>query len=237
MRRLLEARNPTRLLDSGRVIKADRNRKIIILSTGTDSEVFVKLHHHSSPMARLKSTLLGSRARRSHEKSELLRDHALPGPCSLGFVDIFEHRSRASAHFSEVLPDGRTLAHVLAENPDSPLTESASKLIAALHRRGLIHGDLKLTNLMVSADNLFFVDLDGLRRSASRRRRARDIARFLVGLAESSADPSVTRASFTAYCQALGVPEAALRDRVIAFARSFQKKHLAKYQRPARPIL
>lgn len=237
MRRLVEARNLPSLLNSGRVLKEDSTRRITILDIGGGTEVFIKLHHDGGLVEILKRILLGSRARRSHYKSELLREHHLPGPASLGFVDIFDHHCRASAHFSELLPDSRTLAHVIAENPDSPLIEAASKLIAALHQSGLIHGDLKLTNLMVSAENLFFVDLDGLRRSASARLRARDIARFLVGLAETDVALAMTRAAFTRYCEALDVPETALRDRVIAFAKSCQKKHLAKYQRPTRPIL
>lgn len=237
LRQLLLEQELANLLAGGRVIKEDKNRKIIAISTGADSEVFVKLNRDKSLVGRLKNTLRGSKARRSHEKSELLARYNLPGPESFGFVDIFDQQNHGSAHFSELLSNSQTLAQVLATHLNSSLTGSASKLIARLHQQGLIHGDLKLSNVMVSEEELYFVDLDGLRRSRSSRLRARDIARFLVALAEANAELAVTRTAFTTYCQTLGVPEQTLRDRVIASARTFQNKHLAKYQRPARPVL
>ncbi|HAD09009.1 MAG TPA: hypothetical protein DCF62_05975 [Porticoccaceae bacterium] len=237
LRQLLLERELSRLLSNGKIIKEDKNRKILAINTGPDSKVFVKLHREESPLERLKTAVLGSRAQRSHRKSELLDSRGLPGSASYGFIDIFDYEGRGSVHFSELLSDTETLAKTLATNPCSSPIKSASKLIATLHQQGLIHGDLKLTNLMVRGEKLYFVDLDGLRRSSSSRLRARDIARFLVALSEANTELSMTRSAFATYCQTLGIPEQALHERVIAIAKTFQKKHLTKYQRPPRPVL
>jgi tRNA A-37 threonylcarbamoyl transferase component Bud32 len=82
--------------------------------------------------------------------------------------------------------EGRDFRHVDWTRQDeaisSALMEQSADLLALLHARGWIHGDFKFGNLLRSESEarIYLLDIEGLRRSDTDGKRARDLARFLL---------------------------------------------------------
>jgi serine/threonine-protein kinase RIO1 len=71
--------------------------------------------------------------------------------------------------------------------------ENLARLVRELHRRQLSHRDLKAANILVNGDQLWFIDLVGVRRhhKLAHRRRIQNLARIHASFFRH---PGVTRA-------------------------------------------
>lgn len=77
---------------------------------------------------------------------------------------------------------GETLSAVLDREPRAELIEQAARIVQRLHADGIVHGDLKATNFVVSDGRVHLLDLDATRRATGgrlERGRRRDLDRFL----------------------------------------------------------
>ena len=199
----------------------------------------MKIFFQHNTLEGLAKVAIGSRAQRGHQKSRDFRGHRLGTAESYGFIDFTSAGGAASVHFLEFLEPAKTLWESLHQAPEdhTPLVELAFANLASLHRKGLIHGDLKLNNIMLQGNDFYFIDLDGARESTKLRARAKDVARLVTGLSEVDVRAETTQAPFVSYCKQLDLEAEQILPLIRRFARRTQDKHLAKYQREAKDIL
>lgn len=143
-------------------------------------EVVVKRYNAGSYLRRLRASIRGSRALRAWRNGHRLRLLGIATPAPIAVVverfGPLQGRAWLVTEVAEGTRLDRTdpLAHV----------EGIVALFRALARAGLVHGDTKAANFVVSAAGPVLLDLDAMRapRSPSARRRghARDVARFLA---------------------------------------------------------
>ncbi len=95
-----------------------------------------------------------SQARRSWEKARLFVDIGLPTPKPFGYLEERKFGVLLSSIFvTEYLPDAMTLREMymlLSDNIENrALIIKVAKFVSMLHNRGVIHGDLKASNVLV----------------------------------------------------------------------------------------
>jgi len=91
-------------------------------------------------------------------------------------------RLRGRSYFVCEYVTGETLNVVLARGADNAVAGQAIEIVRRLRRAGIVHGDLKATNFLVSGGCVYLLDLDATRRAAGRRLEhglRRDLERFL----------------------------------------------------------
>lgn len=101
-------------------------------------------------------------------------------------VAVLEERRwrvlRGRSYFISHYIGGETLTTALDREPRAALIEQASRIVRRLHAGGIVHGDLKATNFVVSGERVHLLDLDATRRASGRSLasgRRRDLDRFL----------------------------------------------------------
>lgn len=99
-----------------------------------------------------------SQAKRSWEKGCLFIDLSLPTPRPLGYLEKRRFGLLLSSILiTEHLPDVVTLRNMYTLLPDSVdrrfLIIELAKFVAMLHNKGVIHGDLKASNILVKRHN------------------------------------------------------------------------------------
>jgi serine/threonine protein kinase len=244
---LLKKRPLADVLQTSRVLKEDKKRRVAIIRIDETLNVFVKVHFDNSFSDRLRALVFKSRSQCSHDKALSLLQHGLPTPGSLGYADFRSiishdttgHSHSGSAHFTTFLDRGETLTDQLKKAPEQHqrLVELGFQLLTSLHSHGFIHGDLKLNNLMMQNQKLYYIDIDSAAQTTKLRARSKDLARFLVALSEANVALEHTQKAFSEYCQTLGLAEQKISAAIRPIAHRIQRKHLLKYQRPARQFL
>jgi 3-deoxy-D-manno-octulosonic acid kinase len=135
---------------------------------------------------------------------------------------------------TEGIPRSSDLISLWRDQPgDEKLQElmgGAGRALAGLHTAGYAHGDCKWSNLLISAERFFFVDLESvLKLRAGSPGIARDLARFTAN-AEDVGLPGEHYELFLA-SYAAGVErqrDALVQDILKPLAR-LRRKHLIKY--------
>lgn len=227
------------LLLEGTMLKEDRKRRIALLPVADIGPVFIKIYFTSGFLARAKAKIRGSDARCSHETSAALARHGLQTPQSLGYLEFRTTLHTGSAHFSGFLEKSKTFWQQLQDTPEEQdfWVRSAFQQLVTLHNSGFVHGDLKLHNLMIQAQELYYIDLDSAAHATSIRARSKDIARFLVGLSEANVPLPIVQCGFAEYCRSLNLNHEKIVPHIMRFAGRVQRKHQVKYNRPPRIIL
>lgn len=238
LKALFEARPPLEIIYAGTTIKQDEHRRTVVFEMPT-RKVFAKMYLENDPRERLRSRLLGSRGRSSFATSRQMAKYGTSTPKTLGFIEFSVDGLKGSASFTEFLRDGVTLWNILHDDkPDQDKwVNTAFRQLAELHRAGLIHGDVKLNNLMVQGDKLYYVDTDSARVSKLARFRTKDVARLLVGFSEAQTPPELTKQALSEYFQVLGLKQEKNLPAVIRTAQKIQRRHHQEYNRPPRPLL
>ncbi len=132
-------------------------------------------------------------------------------PIAMRLDTIGPLRGRAYLWMEDI--HGATLAALLppGADVDSGLRERVVRVIARLHALGVVHGDLKASNILITASDVVLVDLDALvalpagwRRD---QRQARERTRFLENFAPGL-QRDAWRVALLAACAAAQAPQA-----------------------------
>jgi len=103
-----------------------------------------------------------------------------------------------------------------------------ARALADLHLAGFVHGDCKWSNILVRQGDPYFIDLDGARRSVSRKRRLRDLARFVLE-GEERGLALETDGFVDAYALAMGQNPEHLLLAAEGILRKLRARHGEKY--------
>ncbi|MCW8195757.1 hypothetical protein F6455_13260 [Proteobacteria bacterium 005FR1] len=181
-----------------RIIKQDGERRQVAVITAPDGSQLLLKCIAPSDLGDLIWRIAGrSPLWRTHRSQESLWQAAVCVPESLGVLRWSGDAQRGPwwCQLQSFIADTKTLHAVLADEtryagdpqPHWDLIEKTVKQLATIHELGRFHGDMKLTNILVSDDKVILVDVDGRRSVRIKRRRQKDLARFLVGLQEVGA--------------------------------------------------
>ena len=100
---LLKKHPLAEILQTGRVLKEDKKRRVVIIMIDETREVFVKVHFDNRCSGRLKTVVFKSRGHRSHDKALSLIEHGLPTPGSLGYADFHVEKFPVPGDFLNLL--------------------------------------------------------------------------------------------------------------------------------------
>jgi len=116
--------------------------------------------------------------------------------------------------------------------PGNPaaLLETTGRTLAALHRAGFAHGDCKWSNLLLSGDRIYLVDLEAVEEvTTGGRKQARDLARFTVNAEDLGIGEGHYDHFMDAYCKELDIPRETVVDRMMPNLRQLRARHRDKY--------
>jgi tRNA A-37 threonylcarbamoyl transferase component Bud32 len=142
--------------------------------------------------------------------------------------------SRESVHFCEYIDNAKSLFDLVTDISDDELANILELLaidLANIHRQGFVHGDTKLSNILVSGSSLYFVDLDSVKKITSKYSPERDVARLLVGLSEVLIDKKFFHVFMSKYCDQASINKSSFLEGVSLIINIFQKRHFKKYGR------
>ena len=175
---------------AGVVLKAGNTATVARIDAGGGLCVVCKRYNIKGPLHRLSRWLRPTRAEHSWLAAHRLAalGIATAEPLALRVERLGPLRGRAFLFLRDV--QGPTLAALVDETRaaggtlPAALQARVARLVVRLHAAGLVHGDLKASNLLLENDEPVLVDLDalvhlgpGVRRN---RLQARDRARFLA---------------------------------------------------------
>ncbi|MEZ0152998.1 MAG: lipopolysaccharide kinase InaA family protein [Candidatus Reddybacter sp.] len=107
----------------------------------------------------------------------------------------------------------------------------SARLLGSIHQLGIVHGDFKYANLMLSSTDkkLFSVDFDGAKKQSNKRLLAKDVARFLVSMAEADMSVEDRDGFLLEYAESVNVDVEAVAGRVEAPYKKIVDRHKIKY--------
>lgn len=175
---------PEAVLARGRVLKHDGTTTVVVVDDG-ERDWVVKRYNTKNAWHAVRRLLRTSRAVNCWRAAARLLEAGIDTPWPVAAME--ERRLgilRGRSYFISERIDGDTLAHRLHDaGDDKPrLVEQAAGIVTRLREAGIVHGDLKATNFLVSGGRMYLVDLDASRRPRGRRLETglrKDLQRFL----------------------------------------------------------
>jgi hypothetical protein len=214
------------------VLKRDADRAVCRITLGR-SDYLLKVEKAPTAFSRFvgRSTPLSL-----HSRLRLLREAGVNVPASYAVLEIALGEGDYWAHIMAFVQEASTAHHCFSKGFEALNLEEGSLLrkildnLLRLHGLKRFHGDMKLTNIVVSSGEPWFVDVDG-RRCRGPRRLFKDLARLLVGLAEVGAPPGVLRDVLHYYAGKAEVSVAALQRAIKPMAMKIARRHKWQYGR------
>jgi tRNA A-37 threonylcarbamoyl transferase component Bud32 len=191
--------DPDRYLESDAPLLKDGNTSTVGVATVEGQRFLVKRDNVKGFWHGVRRALRDTRAARSWRNAHLMRLRGVPTATPLALLERRHGPVRGVAYFiSECVegPDCRTYfgsrAVPMAEKRAA--AQEVAALIRALGAARLSHGDMKATNILLSAAGPVLIDIDALRahraEAALARAHAKDVARFMRNW---EGDPEVAR--------------------------------------------
>jgi len=173
---------PDATLARGRVLKHDTTTTVTVVGDGR-REWVGKRYNTKNRWHAVRRLLRTSRALTCWRAATWLRR---AGIATARPVAVLEERrwrlARGRSYFVCEYLGGETLAAIFGRGEDAGLAAQAADIVRRLHAAGIVHGDLKATNFVVSEGRVHLLDLDAARRPAGRRLKSgqrKDLNRFL----------------------------------------------------------
>lgn len=177
-------------------------------------------------------------AERTWEINWHLHNHGIPVPRPQAVIT-----GKSGVWFiTDAIEGAAALTERLADNALSPgqtqaVTTEATRAIAHMHALGVIHGDLKWGNILVTQEQKpVLVDLDSARRRlrVGARAGARDLARFIVGGLEQGLNTAWAARICSVYCETRALSELNVYETMRPIVRRIGLRHERRYGR--RPV-
>ncbi len=223
------------------VLKQEGNTRTVRFSC--QGREFLFKHFLSRGWAHsVRGLVRGSRAKRAAEKAELFSYKGIPTPSPVAFLERRHLRIPVESYICyEFLPGTENLTECYRRMGfgafgQAGILEAVARDVAGMHEKGLHHGDLKWSNILISEKQTgmaWLVDLDGAGIIGFARgiRMVEDLSRFLVDLLENMEARMPGMGQFVrAYVHARGLD----REKAVRFLRSVEKKTQQKLRTHAR---
>jgi tRNA A-37 threonylcarbamoyl transferase component Bud32 len=180
--------DPDRFLESGGALLKDGNTSTVGMATVEGKRFLVKRYNIKGFWHGVKRALRDTRAARSWRNAHLLRLRGIPTAAPVALLERRRGPLRGVAYFVSEYVEGPNCRDYFNSSA-VPLEEKQATarevlaLIQALRRARLSHGDMKATNILLTANGPVLVDLDAMHahrsEAAFERAHAKDVERFL----------------------------------------------------------
>ena len=164
------------------VLKPGNSQTVWRTRLGED-EVVVKRYNLKNLLQALRRAFTRSRASRSWENAHRLRAYHIATPRPLAMIEERRGPLRRRAWLITDPARGEGANHYIPQHLDEGGMQRLVDTVAAFGENGLVHGDMKATNFIMSDDSVEVIDLDSMHRPwtgpARRARIHRDRQRFL----------------------------------------------------------
>jgi len=183
------AERPAAVMARGHALKHDAVTTVVVVDDGERRWV-VKRYNTKNRWHAVRRLLRASRALNCWNASARLRDAGIDTPRPVAVMEERHLRFlRGRSYFIHEFIAGDTLTRRLASGAAdrSDLVAQAAAIVRRLRAAGIVHGDLKATNFVVSGDRVYLVDLDATRPARGRALEAglqKDLQRFLRNWSE-----------------------------------------------------
>ena len=161
--------DPARHLDQKQVqiLQANFKSKIGVLRVG-QLKIVIKRHNYKSAWHKFKRLFRKTRASRNWYYSRLLLANGILVPPPVGFVETRIGPLRRESYYLYEHVDGITGDAYFDRYRHAPdkierAMDFIVDLVARIGRLGLIHGDVRVANLIFSDDRIWLLDFDDMR--------------------------------------------------------------------------
>jgi len=178
--------NPDHAMTAGVMLKDGDSTTVVRVEIDGRSYV-VKRYNIRNGWYALRRLFRPSRAWHCWRNAHLLVALSIRTPCPVLMLERRWGPLRRQAYFVTEWVGGADALQYLSGVPLNlavwkPVLVLFRRFFANMQRHALVHGDCKATNFIVDADELFVLDLDGMRQERSKRRFSRyfqrDLQRF-----------------------------------------------------------
>lgn len=181
-------------MNQGKVLKNGSKSFVSCVMLG-GIDVVIKGYRHLGLLHSLRHALRGSRAKRSWGMADRLYRLGVPTPKPLAYLDEYRGVLLWRSFFIYEYVPGPGLSAVLSDpaikgERKRRLIDQVVEMLRRLSEGGISHGDLKHSNMICHGEDIFFIDLDAMRRNVGpgfvkRYRYERDKARFFRDIRDS----------------------------------------------------
>ena len=210
-------------------LKEESHSRVGLISLQNE-RCYLKFYRHKSALQSLSFKLGYGRAVHSFDRAqELLAAHvSVPEPRACLRIN------GGMLLLTEALLDSTDLIALWRARPSDEklrrIMTAAGLALAGLHSAGYSHGDCKWSNLMRGDGTIFFIDLEGVRRSQhGNSNLTRDLARFTVNAEDMALPPPHYEVFLSAYAEGVGRERDSLIREILVPLQQLRRKHLAKY--------
>lgn len=236
-------------LDESRLIKSSESASSALVemklskSANNLQSIFVKKFHFKGIVHSLKPLFRQHRAQVMWQVSWHLIKNSIPVPEPEGY--LIKQRGPFCLEgyfFSKVLSSCCSLEELtkdlkqLSKRLDSGgLIGDLAWNVAALHKSGTTHGDLKWSNILIHEEKnqLWFVDFDAAklhRRNPDGKAVARDLARFVLSGLEAGVGGTLLASFLGHYARRRNLSLKDIEGPMMRFLHKFRKRHEKKLQ-------
>jgi len=180
------------LMDKGHILKRG-NTSYVSKVTLNGKDIVIKRYNYKGIIHSLRHTIKRSRARRGWLLTNRLQMLNIPSPKPFAFIERRKFKIIWKSYIINEYLEGQNLYdlihddHVTEGNKVDILSE-VQKLIEKLYQYDISHGDLKMTNIIVTDKGPTFLDLDAMRVHISRLllklQKNKDISRLKRNIPE-----------------------------------------------------
>ena len=179
--------DPDQVIDThARILKHDHTTTVALLSKDGES-LIIKRYNTKNLWHALRRPFRRSRAANYWHMAKLYEQSGLSLPNPVAYIENRFGPLRGKSYFINEYIQGENLLTYLTncrQRPDVDKTErQVIELFEMLYSAGIVHGDMKATNILVHDDKLFLLDLDASRKTNKQvlfaRGYKKDRGRFL----------------------------------------------------------
>lgn len=215
------------LQQHGRVLKNEQSGTVGLLELA-GQDCYIKFFCSRSLIQRLGFALGLSRAARAFDAGVELARHGLAVAKPLACLRLPEAMVLVTTAIQGIDLKALWLSQRPADEWKLILSRAAAAL-GKLHAEGFVHGDCKWGNLLWNGSEVILVDLDGVQRSTSARRRGRDLARFVLNAEELSVDKEIFEIFVSVYAKSTGSEKSAVIELLAPALAQLRRRHIDKY--------
>ena len=158
--------DPDAFIETGTILKAGNSATVARCSVD-GQDVVVKRYNIKNRVHALSRSLRPSRAMISWQNAQRLRFIGIATPRPLAVIEERWGWIRRRAYFIMAYLPGETIDRIIRARIDQPLAIAhwfgqLETLLMQLAGARISHGDFKATNFLISSNQLYLVDLDGM---------------------------------------------------------------------------